>query len=49
MHVLLDVAHNPPAFTRLFEQLQLRYPNRPVRVVMGILVYWYDVVIAILY
>ncbi|HSX25437.1 MAG TPA: Mur ligase family protein [Chlamydiales bacterium] len=27
-HILFDVAHNPPAFSRLVEALQYHYPNR---------------------
>jgi folylpolyglutamate synthase/dihydropteroate synthase len=33
--VILDVAHNPPAFAQLFRKLQERHPGRPVRVVLG--------------
>jgi dihydrofolate synthase/folylpolyglutamate synthase len=33
--VILDVAHNPQALRRLFEQMELRYPARAIRVVAG--------------
>lgn len=33
--VILDVAHNPPAMEYLVQKLQSTYPNRSVRVVIG--------------
>lgn len=33
---ILDVAHNPDGFRRLFEALQNRFPNQPIRLVVGL-------------
>lgn len=34
-HALLDVAHNPQGFARLFEAINLEYPDMPLRVLVG--------------
>mmetsp|Transcript_4901 Transcript_4901/g.6200 ORF Transcript_4901/g.6200 Transcript_4901/m.6200 type:complete len:148 (-) Transcript_4901:781-1224(-) len=34
--VVLDVAHNPPAFISLFDAVKREYPNRKLRVVMAL-------------
>lgn len=34
--VILDVAHNPSALTRLFERIKREYPNRKIYVFLGI-------------
>ncbi len=33
---ILDVAHNPEGFRRLFEALRLHFPQRPLRVLLGL-------------
>jgi len=33
--VLLDVCHNPPALSRLFELIRMKFPNRTLRCVFG--------------
>ncbi|MGE5195721.1 MAG: bifunctional folylpolyglutamate synthase/dihydrofolate synthase [Anaerolineae bacterium] len=33
---ILDVAHNPDGFLRLFEAIDYHFPNRPVRLVVGL-------------
>ena len=35
VHVILDVAHNPPAFAQLFHKLAEKHAGRPVRIVLG--------------